>query len=328
MNNLFSYIAKLFNILFFLMIGILATTVSASSTTIKIANGQNAHPEQAPWQGILMLTGVDETGQRQEFTFCSGTIIDKKWILSAAHCFQDADETENLTDKKYQIVVGDPEPLNSRSSSAQTHLISRVIIHPNYNDYTIDSDIALLELETAIDLDACGKNCKILPWNTVNDTNHLENVGTIAQISGWGIMGYINNEAITPSILQYANIQLSQCPDSYRITNNMLCGIGGTVDKIIDTCEGDSGSALVAHANTHPIIIGITSWGDNEQCGVYEGFPGVYTRVSQFDSWIDNTIHPAAVNFDTDGTTGGGSFSTWSIAGLLLLASCRLRRRK
>lgn len=53
-----------------------------------------------------------------------------------------------------------------------------------------------------------------------------------------------------------------------------------------DTCTGDSGGPLVCLNNRgQHVQNGIVSWGDT--CGG-AGSPGVYTRVSEYLSWIRN----------------------------------------
>ncbi|KAF6077930.1 kallikrein related peptidase 13 [Phyllostomus discolor] len=95
-------------------------------------------------------------------------------------------------------------------------------------------------------------------------------------------------EAVSyPQTLQCANIQLrsdEECRQVYpgRITPNMLCA--GTQEGGKDSCEGDSGGPLVCNGT----LYGIISWGDFP-CG-QPNRPGVYTRVSQYISWIQNTI--------------------------------------
>ncbi len=56
----------------------------------------------------------------------------------------------------------------------------------------------------------------------------------------------------------------------------------------IDTCQGDSGGPLMAFVNNVWVLAGITSSG--EGCA-QPGFPGIYTRVSAFISFIDSIIN-------------------------------------
>ncbi|KAF6288307.1 kallikrein related peptidase 13 [Rhinolophus ferrumequinum] len=95
-------------------------------------------------------------------------------------------------------------------------------------------------------------------------------------------------EAVSyPQTLQCANIQLrsdEECRQDYpgKITPNMLCA--GTKEGGKDSCEGDSGGPLICKGK----LYGIVSWGDFP-CG-QPNRPGVYTRVSQYVSWIQETI--------------------------------------
>lgn len=71
---------------------------------------------------------------------------------------------------------------------------------------------------------------------------------------------------------------------SDRITDNMLCA--GVEKGGLDACQGDSGGPLLvknADLNTFHLA-GVVSWG--EGCA-REGYPGIYTRVSQYVQWIE-----------------------------------------
>ncbi|KAG5309875.1 TRY7 protein, partial [Acromyrmex insinuator] len=61
------------------------------------------------------------------------------------------------------------------------------------------------------------------------------------------------------------------------VTSNMICA----GDNKGDTCQGDSGGALVGY---NGLQIGIVSWGAQECASV--GFPGVYTRVPAIRQWV------------------------------------------
>ena len=62
----------------------------------------------------------------------------------------------------------------------------------------------------------------------------------------------------------------------------MICG-GETG---IDTCQGDSGGPLVANIDGKFTLVGVTSFGKG--CA-QKNKPGVYTKISNFLDFINNT---------------------------------------
>ncbi|KAM6153739.1 kallikrein-13-like isoform 2-T2 [Erethizon dorsatum] len=114
---------------------------------------------------------------------------------------------------------------------------------------------------------------------------HCMKVGYTVHL-GKHVLGHVETLSY-PKTLQCANIPLysdEECRRVYpgKITTNMLCA--GTKEGGKDSCEGDSGGPLVCNNTLH----GIISWGDFP-CG-QPNRPGVYTRVSQYVSWIHETI--------------------------------------
>ena len=52
--------------------------------TSRIVGGKRAKPSEYPWQVGFRSQGKDFHTN----IFCGGTLIDKRWVVSAAHCFQ------------------------------------------------------------------------------------------------------------------------------------------------------------------------------------------------------------------------------------------------
>ena len=50
----------------------------------RIVGGQKANPAEFPWQVGFRW----ESDWARTNLFCGGSLIDKKWVVSAAHCFQ------------------------------------------------------------------------------------------------------------------------------------------------------------------------------------------------------------------------------------------------
>jgi hypothetical protein len=58
------------------------------------------------------------------------------------------------------------------------------------------------------------------------------------------------------------------------------------------SCQGDSGGPLLIDSNTGPQQLGIVSWGFG--CAS-PGYPGVFTRVSEFANWIEAISNGIAI---------------------------------
>nr|XP_039261190.1 hemicentin-1-like [Styela clava] len=70
-------------------------------------------------------------------------------------------------------------------------------------------------------------------------------------------------------------------------TKSHFCA--GHLEGKKDTCGGDSGGPLLCEENSKYIVHGITSSGPAE-CGK-KNKPGIYTRVSDFITWIEKTMN-------------------------------------
>lgn len=97
----------------------------------RIVGGTDAVEGQVPYQVSLRSGNVH---------FCGGSILNNRWILSAAHC------TVGRLVANTQIVVG---TIFLRSGGI-LHQTSAIIIHPEYNRTSISNDISVVQTTTTI----------------------------------------------------------------------------------------------------------------------------------------------------------------------------------
>ncbi|OCT91212.1 enteropeptidase isoform X1 [Xenopus laevis] len=235
----------------------------------KIVGGSDAPLGAWPW--VVSLYYND----RQT---CGASLVSQEWLVSAAHCVYG----RNLIPSNWKARLGLHTNLNLTQPQIVTQMIDRIVINPQYNRRTKDSDIVMMHLQFKVNYsDYIQPIC--LP-----ETNQEFTGGINCSIAGWG---RTESGGPIPNILQEAEIPLisnhkcqQQMPE-YNITDNMVCG--GYEQGGIDTCQGDSGGPMMCKQNNEWFLVGVTSFGFG--CA-QPSRPGVYARVTQFTNWIKNFI--------------------------------------
>lgn len=266
----------------------------------KIIGGNVA--DYGDWPSTVALFSTTD----DEAPYCGGALITSRWVITAAHCVK-GEKAANIF-----IRVGTTNLNDKRSGERRK--IKKIIIHPKYNDFTFDSDLALLELKN------------ITTIETIPLFIGSPQADTPTAVVGWGTQNVnpLTGEGFNPSKqlyeLQLPIVSQTQCKfimedlnDLGPITNNMICagtGLGGE-----DTCQGDSGGPLMALQNDEIRLVGIISWGS----GCANTFTyGVYTRLNKFSKWIKS--YTEAKPNDKDESAGGSIFwLIFPLSGILLI---------
>ncbi|XP_074521113.1 coagulation factor VII [Halichoeres trimaculatus] len=235
----------------------------------RVVNGKNCPKGQCPWQAMLT--------ERLKFQ-CGAIVLTDQWILSAAHCVWGKPVTSfNVTVGKHDRGV--------REASEQQRPVVKMIIHPAYNDSSKDSDIVLMRLQSPVSL---GPHVVPVCLPARNSTFSRTLAGVrLSTVSGWGRQELFG---MTSDILQrlvLPRVPLQECRLHTRlnITKNMLCAGFKTGGR--DACRGDSGGPLVTRYRRTWFLTGVVSWGKG--CAV-ENMYGVYVRVANFLTWIEDTM--------------------------------------
>lgn len=255
--------------------------------------------------GQLLLQQLGQSANLQVATVsnvqqdlsCGATFLGGKWVLTAAHCVDGASAL------LLKVNVGE---YNLTDGAQNARSIADIYIHGDYNADTINNDIALVELINSVDAPAVALANEQL-------TEQLSMEHSVATIIGWGgRTGYAPGEGPTtnfPDVLHQVEQQLmtnQECrtvlADSLQtsqqnigVTSVMLCASDPQGGK--GSCQGDSGGPLLIDSNTGPQQVGIVSWGFG--CAA-AGYPGVFTRVSQFKNWIAAITQGIAITQQQD----------------------------
>merc|ERR1711971_779778 len=232
------------------------------SSTNRIVGGKEVNPKgQLPYQ-VMFYPCMGPGGP---CGLCGGTIVNKKFVLTAAHCWDS--RFTNL-----RVIVGEHNLCDGLTNEGGKVIkVKTATLHPNYNKQTMDNDIAVLELAEELTFtDKIKPAC--LPSSATKDFS-----GTASTISGWGgTIGYGPNDQ-QPQ-------QPKQCSRALGTSSSTikLCAWS----KGTDTCQGDSGGPLTVPENGKYTLVGVVSYG----WGCASSRPGIYARVQGFLPWIKNLI--------------------------------------
>ena len=269
----------------------------------RIVGGRKALPGELPWQVALRVQ--KSTGEY----LCGGVVIKPGWVLTAAHCVEDAYADGASAEEPARV---EPEDVQARSGSTYLEkgglvkVVSEIMVMPDRVTRTKEFDLALLRVRT---------DATATPIELSGAIAHPESdampVGTKLLVSGFGRTG----SAQTPSaVLKVASVDYIERVDcngeeshNGRVTNSMICA-GLQVDGT-GSCVGDSGGPLVragdAATGRPARLVGIVSWGLS-RCAIAE-FPGVYANVShpRVARWIGETLAADSASTKNASPVGG-----------------------
>jgi len=169
--------------------------------------------------------------------------------------------------------------------------VEKIILYPERSPpETFNYDIALVKLVSPVQFNEY-VNVICLP-----SALEVFPTGTLCLTAGWGHMEEAGEVSNVVNHVSVPIVDQGDCNQLYanitdkiklNISYDMMCA--GVSEGGRDACQYDSGGPLVYYDSTEQrwLLIGVVSTGYG--CA-RAGFPGIYTKVSEFIPWIEETI--------------------------------------
>ncbi|KAJ8721367.1 hypothetical protein PYW07_002142 [Mythimna separata] len=253
----------------------------------RIYGGQLTELDEFPWMALLGYKNRTGTITYQ----CGGTLINRRYILTAAHCITGA-----IVPKYGHIATArlgeydtrtDVDCVGSECADRPQEIpVASAYPHPGYSDNNRNKkdDIGIVRLAARAEY-----TYYVQPICLVDNRDRLE-TGDDVYVAGWGKTQFERKSPIKMK-LRLSIFDKDACISKYRpvgalLGENQFCAGGVFLE---DTCRGDSGGPLMKRRPEGVWeSVGVVSFGPTP-CGS-DGWPGVYTSVARYVDWIKNTL--------------------------------------
>ncbi|XP_031632048.1 serine protease easter-like isoform X2 [Contarinia nasturtii] len=263
----------------------------------RIVGGMETALGEYPWLALIEYT---KRGYQGQF-FCGGSLINEKYVITAAHCIKSKSVIESGF-KPTSVRLGehdvrtDIDCVDDECADPVIDLpIADIIVHENYEPTSNlqNDDITLIRLRRRVEFtDYIRPIC--LPFGRHLKNQNLDRFPLF--VSGFGKTEKGSKSDVKLKV-EVDGFNWNRCNKLYRITGisliqSQLCA-GGKAGE--DSCQGDSGGPLMGQdklgsGQPYTYLAGVVSFGLSK-CGTPD-YPGVYTRVDQYLDWIVNHMSP------------------------------------
>merc|ERR1712142_1056501 len=279
----------------------LAERFEIKSNGNRVIGAKPTEVHEYPWMVLFWFIPQDKQ-------HCGGSLINKEWVLTAAHCWQHPVKKDYENPGDFVLYLGehDLNTENGARTDKKTLVHTRIAYienHPKWNKVPITIyDFSLVKMVDPVDFSVHPHIRPIcLPTSTLNTYE-----GYKATVSGWGRIDKYDKTLYSEKLLE-ADVDVisnKQCRKMFapliskyeiaekfiRIEKSSLCAF--TPGK--DACQGDSGGPLVTAG---PGNNGVEPGQNYELIGVVSSsancdeWPGVYARVTDQLDWIKKTTN-------------------------------------
>ncbi|XP_030828965.1 uncharacterized protein LOC593350 [Strongylocentrotus purpuratus] len=255
---------------------------SVNAANGRVVGGTTANHGSAPFMVRIREKRTDKVVDPWTF-ICGATLLDQRWILTAAHCM--FDKHENLIRKEnMDLFFGDYDSKFTEETE-KSRQPAEMIVHEDFDKTNYDNDIALIRIDPPLwEFTPYIRPICLAPGVLASSIMETDNNG---RVTGWGQESVGSSTSRFMKEVELPIVDRQTCEDSIdedegEFTDNMFCAGYDSGKK--DSCEGDSGGPFAfRHDDGRWYQLGIVSWGVGcAKVGEY----GFYTSVSRYLHWL------------------------------------------
>ncbi|KAL2102245.1 hypothetical protein ACEWY4_001413 [Coilia grayii] len=227
----------------------------------RVLNVSTACPYSWPWQLSLQSKGRH---------YCSGTLISQDWVLAPRDCHSNT---------KSDVVALGVHDLTFMAT--QTVPLAEVISIEGARGFPPELDLSLIRLSAPARV---GSTISPVCLHH-NDDEPDESWPCIT--TGWGSTDAIRG--VNPNILHQARINIVNMASCRAAWGQELIGSSHICASPAGSkaCMGDPGAPLLCERHEKYYLVGMATW-SGKTCDPKK--PAVFTRVSEFQSWITENV--------------------------------------
>lgn len=217
-------------------------------------------------------------------SFCSGTLIDREMVLTAAHCIDGLEDIVAMGYRDFEFVIG--YDVHTSQGTWERIPLSEWFQHPQWDPAGYENDLALVALATPSEL--------ALPALLHSPGPEAGWQDTLISYVGWGKAD--DSEADTSGIKRTVDVPFYELYELVFLTHD---------PNSRNVCYGDSGgAAFITDEDGVMRLAGVNSFifsldGGSPVCSSAQSAAGA-ARVDQYLGWIGTYVDIEAVEEEVE----------------------------